>query len=116
MKRNNIYMAAVAIAVALAFVMPGSAAFANVGTIGVISNSENTGDMEKMVEISTNSDEVITSDTSDSIEVDSVDSTEGYTDIPIITSDNINVDIARDPYGQYMYYDDGEDSGWYYES
>jgi len=116
MKRNNIFKAIVVIAVALAFVMPGSAAFANVGTIGVISNSENTGDMEKIVEISTNSDEVITSDTSDSIEVDSVDSTEGYTDIPIITSDNINVDIARDPYGQYMYYDDGEDSGWYYES
>jgi len=57
-KRNieNYWKVVVAIAVALAFVMPGAAAFANVGAIGVTSNSENTGDMEDMVEISTNSD------------------------------------------------------------
>jgi hypothetical protein len=34
-KKKNIYKAIIAIAVALAFVLPGSAAFANVGTIGI---------------------------------------------------------------------------------
>jgi len=55
MKRKPIYKAIIAIAVAMAFVMP-VAAVANVGTIGVTSNSENTSDIENTVEISTNSD------------------------------------------------------------
>ena len=62
MKKNksNLLKAVVAIAVALAFVMP-VAAFANVGTIGVISNGENTGDNDMK-----NIEEVINSDNSDS--------------------------------------------------
>jgi len=50
MKRKAICKAIVAIAVALAFVLPGAAAFANFGTIGVTFNMEDTGDMENMVE------------------------------------------------------------------
>lgn len=76
----------IVIIIVLAFVMP-VAAFANDEMIDVTFNIENTSDMENVVEIFTNSNEVTTSDT-----------------------------IARDPFGQYMYYDDGEDSGWYYES
>jgi len=91
------YKAIVAIAVALAFVLPGSAAIANFGTIG-LTNVENPSDIENIVEISTNSDEVITSDTS-----------EEY--IPMTTTgDDIDVDIARD-----LYDAESEDSGWYYD-
>lgn len=39
----------IAVAVALAFMLPGSAAYANVGTIGVTSNSENTTNIIKNV-------------------------------------------------------------------
>jgi parallel beta-helix repeat protein len=42
MKQIKIYRAIIAIAVTLAFVLPGSTAFANIGTIGVTSNSKNT--------------------------------------------------------------------------
>ena len=54
-RKQHIYKAIIAIAVAMAFVTP-VAAFANFGTIGVTSNSENTSDMENMVESTTNSD------------------------------------------------------------
>jgi len=66
MNRKNKIKAIVALAVALAFIMPGAAAFANVETIGVTSNSENTGDIENIVEISTNSDTKTTIDTEES--------------------------------------------------
>lgn len=55
MKRKAICKAIIAIAVALAFVMP-VAAVANVGTFGVTSNIEITGDIESMVESTTISD------------------------------------------------------------
>lgn len=42
MKQIKIYRAIIAIAVALAFILPGSTAFANIGAIGVTSNSKNT--------------------------------------------------------------------------
>ena len=42
MKQKSLWIAIVSFAVALAFVMPGSAAFGNIGTIGVTSDSENT--------------------------------------------------------------------------
>ena len=45
MKQKEICKAIIAIAVTLAFVLPGSAAFANVGTIKVTSNSKNTVDV-----------------------------------------------------------------------
>jgi parallel beta-helix repeat protein len=49
-RKNNIWTAIIVVAVALAFVMPGSTAFANIGTIGVTSNSRNTGDTKNVVE------------------------------------------------------------------
>jgi len=58
MNRKHKIKAIVAIAVAMAFILPGSAAVANVGTIGVTSNSEITGDIK-------NIEEAITSDNSD---------------------------------------------------
>ena len=98
-KRNieNYWKVVVAIAVALAFVMPGAAAFANVGAIGVTSNSETTGDMEDMVEISTNSD------TSDNTE----------NTVLVVTdkdnSDNLdNIDTLST-----IYVDDDADPSWY---
>ena len=49
MKRKAIYKAIIAFAVAMAFVMP-VAAFANVGTIGVTSDSENTSYIKNIIE------------------------------------------------------------------
>jgi len=62
MHRKNVFKAIVALAVALAFVMPVTA-FANVGTIGVTSNSENTDDIKNMVESTTNTDNSDTGET-----------------------------------------------------
>ena len=75
MKRKAICKAIIAIAVAMAFVMP-VAAFANVGTIGVISNSENTGDIENMVESTTISDNTETNSDNSDIEEDNIDVSE----------------------------------------
>ncbi|RLC68044.1 MAG: hypothetical protein DRH97_04040, partial [Chloroflexi bacterium] len=58
-KKKNIYKAIIAIAVALVFVLPGSAAFANVGTIGITPDIEKTSDIKDI-------EDVITSDNSDS--------------------------------------------------
>ncbi|MBE3137036.1 MAG: right-handed parallel beta-helix repeat-containing protein [Thermoplasmata archaeon] len=55
MHKKNMYKVIVVFAVALAFVLPGTAAFANVGTIGVTSNSGNTASIKNMVE-TTNAD------------------------------------------------------------
>jgi len=55
MHKKNKLKAIVAFAVALAFAMPVTAV-ANVGTIGVTSDSENISDIENIVEIFTNSD------------------------------------------------------------
>lgn len=63
MKRNNIYMAAVAIAVAMAFMLPSATVVANVGAIGVISNIGNTGDIENIIK---NIEKVTTNNNSDS--------------------------------------------------
>jgi parallel beta-helix repeat protein len=53
MKRNrnsSVLKAVVALAVALAFILPGSAVVANIGTIGVTSNSGNLGDINPQIE------------------------------------------------------------------
>lgn len=50
MKRISIVKVVVAIAVSLAFVLPGSAAFVNGGTVGVTSNSGTTGDVKNVAE------------------------------------------------------------------
>jgi len=44
----NFVEAVVAVAVAMAFILPGATAFANVGTIGITSDIENTSDMENL--------------------------------------------------------------------
>jgi len=82
MKRKAIYKAIIAFAVAMAFVMP-VAAFANVGTIGVTSDSENTSDIKNIIEtidtsnikntinsVLEKSDDIILSDTRGTIYVD----------------------------------------------
>jgi len=81
MNKKNKIKAIVALAVALAFVMPGAVAFANVGTVDVIFNSENAGDMENgdmenIVEITTNSD--------------TSDNTENTVSVIMDTSDNLD--------------------------
>ena len=81
MKQKNIFKAIIAVIVALVFVMPGSAVFANIGTIGVTSNSENTSDMENIVEISTNSD------TSDNIETTSDSDVEK----PVVDTEELSI-------------------------
>ncbi|GAH06500.1 unnamed protein product, partial [marine sediment metagenome] len=73
-KRRKNLKIIVAIAVALAFILPSSAAFVNVGTIGVTSDSEVTSDIENIVETSTNSD--TTGDTIDTEESNTVITTE----------------------------------------
>ena len=50
MKQIKMCKAIIALVVALAFVMPGSAAFANVGTMDVASNNEITGGIKNVVE------------------------------------------------------------------
>ena len=54
MKQKNMWKAVLAMSVALAFVLPGSAAFANVGTIGVTSNSKTTVDIKNIIDNSNN--------------------------------------------------------------
>ncbi|MBE3138093.1 MAG: right-handed parallel beta-helix repeat-containing protein [Thermoplasmata archaeon] len=49
MKRISMWKAVIAVVVALAFVLPGSAAFANVGTIKVTSSSKNTVDINNNI-------------------------------------------------------------------
>jgi len=96
MHKKSMYKAIIAIAVALAFVMPGSAAFANVGTIGIAPNIENTGDMETMAE-STNSD-------------NSYD----YTEDTIVTEETIDTAILST--GNTIYVDDDRPPEWYNET
>jgi len=82
MYREHKMTVIVAIAVALAFVMP-VAAFANVGTIGVTSNSEITGDIENMVE-STNSNN------SDNIE-STIDAEKPVIDTSVIDTEELSI-------------------------
>jgi len=85
----------VAVAVALAFVMP-VAAVANVGTIGVISNIKNTSDINN-IEESTNSDiteTIIISDTS-------------------VNSDTKDTELPTLPALGTIYVDDDADPSWY---
>jgi parallel beta-helix repeat protein len=56
MKSKNMWKAVIAVAIALAFVLPGSAAYANVGKIGVTSNSDNTNNIIKNIGETTNTD------------------------------------------------------------
>ena len=98
MQKRNKIGAIIALAVALAFVMPGSAAFANVGTIGVTSNSGNTASIKNMVE-TTNTDTKETAKTTNSDEV--VTSDPFYTDIPMASNRTITDDDIV--YGRYTY-------------
>jgi parallel beta-helix repeat protein len=70
MKRKEICKAIIAIAVTLAFVLPGSAAFANVGTIKVTSNSGNTASIKNIVETTNSNTSGGVSTTRDVIYVD----------------------------------------------
>ena len=119
MKRNHKITAIVALAVALAFVMPGSAV-ANVGTLGVTSNSEITGDMKNMVEISTNSDNSDTSnDNIDNIEttIETTDDVESNAEKSVIdTEESSVVNNVRDivsTTGNTIEVDDDADPSWY---
>jgi len=94
MRKKNMYKAIVAIAVALAFILPTSAAFANVGTFGVTPNSENTSDMENMVE-STNSGITETTIISDNSDNSDAKDTDLSTTLP--TLGTIEVDDDADP-------------------
>jgi len=107
MHKKNKIKALVAIAVALAFVMP-VAAFANVGTIGVTPNSENTSDMENMVETSINSDN---SDNTETASNDNYDL--DYTEDTIVAEKTI--DNAM-PAGNTVYVDDSRPPEWYNET
>ncbi|MBE3120841.1 MAG: right-handed parallel beta-helix repeat-containing protein [Thermoplasmata archaeon] len=49
MKRISMWKAVMAVVVALAFILPGSAAFANIGTIGVTSSNKNTVDINNNI-------------------------------------------------------------------
>jgi parallel beta-helix repeat protein len=62
MKRKSMWKVLIAVAVALAFVLPGSTAFAYVGTIGVASNSGNTASIKNIVK-TTNADTTETAKT-----------------------------------------------------
>ena len=56
MKQKNMWKAILAISVALAFIMPGAAAFANVGTIGVTSSNKNTVAINTIMDTSNDGD------------------------------------------------------------
>ena len=70
LEKKSFLKAVIALAVALAFVMPGAAAFANVGTFGVTSNLENTDTINNIVEDGEGpiDKREVTSDTSDVVE------------------------------------------------
>ncbi|GAH68671.1 unnamed protein product, partial [marine sediment metagenome] len=107
-RKHNMYKAIVAIAIAMAFIMP-VAAVANVGTIGVTSsNSESTGDIENMVESTT------ISDTSDNIETDN------DAEKPVIDTEESSVvndaDSIVSATGKTIYVDDDRPSEWYNET
>ena len=51
MNQKNMLKAVVAVAVALAFILPGVAAFANVGTVDIRSDSDNIPFADKTVDI-----------------------------------------------------------------
>ena len=107
MHKKNKLKAIVAIVVALAFVMP-VAAVANIDTIGVTSDSENTGDIENIVETSTNSD------MSDAIEI-AIDD-EPIED-PVIDTEELSVvnddTSAVLSTGNTIEVDDDADPSWY---
>ena len=97
MKRKAICKVIIAIAVAMAFVMP--VAFANIGTIGV-TNIENTDDMENMVE----------STSDDNYDLDYIEDT-------IVTDVVIEKTIDAIPStGKTIYVDDDADPSWYNET
>jgi len=116
MKERKIifWKAAVAITIALAFILPGSAAFANFGTVGVTSNGGTTGDGKKVVE-STNGDAF------NSIEKSNVDSTEkNNADVPLASTIDNNIDLYRgntkvlpQTRGGTIYVDDNRPPEWY---
>jgi len=79
--KRNFLKAVVVVAVAIAFILPGATAVANVGTIGVISNSENTSDIKNIIEPTTDDSYIDILDT----ETDTLDITTG----PLPTTGNI---------------------------
>ena len=94
MKRKSIWMAVVSFAVALAFVLPGSAAFDNVETIGVTSNSENTSDIKNIVE--TTIDNSNTKDT-----------------VHNLLEESDAIILSTRGRGNTIYVDDDRPPGWY---
>jgi len=70
LEKKSLLKAVIALAVALAFVIPGAAAFANVGTFGVTTNLENTDTINNIVEDEEGpiDKREVTSDTSDVVE------------------------------------------------
>ena len=97
MKRKAIYKAIIAIVVAMVFVMP-VAAVANVGTVGVTSNSENTGDMRNIVKSTT-----ISKSIDDSYNLD-------YTEDTIVAEKTIDTMLTT---RGTIYVDDDADPSWY---
>jgi len=85
MKRKSICKAVVVVAVALAFVMPGAAAFPNFWMVGMASNSENILDMETMVEPVAEADVSIVSATDNTIYVDDDRPSEWYNETQVKT-------------------------------
>ncbi len=128
--KNNFWKAVVALAVVLAFILPSSAVIANVGTIGVTSDIENTSDMENIVATSTNSDTIETTiDTEDSIieprresifidveKLGSVDREEPPVfDVEKLATEADGSSIVSAT-GNTIYVDDDADPGWYDET
>jgi len=70
LEKKSFLKAVIALAIALAFVMPGAAAFANVETFGVTTNLENTDTINNIVEDGEGpiDKREVTSDTSDIVE------------------------------------------------
>jgi len=68
LEKKNILKAVVSIIITLAFVMPGAAAFANIETVGVTTNLDNTGTINIVEDGEGIDKREVTSDTSDVVE------------------------------------------------
>jgi len=116
MNKKSRYKAIIAFAVALAFILPTSAVFANVGTIGSTSNSENTIDINKNDIEEMNSDAFIDNYDNDIEEM--------YLDYELereprvkehrVSVESIKVKLTNNALTSgTIYVDDDADPGWY---